>query len=173
MTHRKEVRFYSKRNQVYPVLFYGNATVEKRFLELESWIREQALYTMLADQLPLSRVLESAPGLLVTEYLPFPHFSEVFERQETGGFDPAPWNSLLRWLKQCHHLCGKLPEDVNLRDFLWDEEHRRAIGLDLEAYRSVSLSEFGAVLAVRLLEDTPNGIAAKHGRPAHRRPPVS
>ena len=161
MTHRKEVRFYSKRNQVYPVLFHGNAAVEKRFLELESWIREQTLYTMLADQLPLPRVLESAPGLLVTEYLPFPHFSEVLERQETGGFDPAPWNSLLRWLKQCQHLCGKLPEDVNLRDFLWDEEHRRAIGLDLEAYRSVSLSEFGAVLAVRLLEDTPNGIAAK------------
>lgn len=96
MTHRKEVRFYSKRNQVYPVLFHGNAAVEKRFLELESWIREQALYTMLADQLPLPQVLESAPGLLVTEYLPFPHFSEVLERQETGGFDPAPWNSLLR-----------------------------------------------------------------------------
>ena len=149
------VPFYSKHNQVYPVLRQGCAMVEKHFADLDDWRRERNLYAALANRLPLPRVLAEKPGLLVLEYKNHPTLLSELERQELDGFDAAPWQGLAVWLRQCLALCGQLPIDGNLRNFLWDRTADRIIGLDLEAYSPDSLDRCGARLIGFLLTYDP------------------
>ena len=83
------------------------------------------------------------------------------ERQENQGFDPYPWKRLVAWLQQCFSLCGQVPEEGNLRNFLWDSSSRQVIGLDLERYRSDTLEFCGARLAASILTYWPNNTVAK------------
>lgn len=145
------MKFYSSHNQVYPVLCQGRAAVEKHFSDSEDWRQEGELYGSLSDRLPVPEILRSGPCLLIMGHLPFPHFLEIFDQQVRGGFAPAPWQGLARWLTRCHQLCGKLPERGDLRKFLWDESRHQVTGLDLEGYRPRSLSAVGADLAAQLL----------------------
>lgn len=144
--------FFSRRNQVYPTLFQRRAAVKKCFDRQEDWLQELRLYGLLDQALPLPRVLWSSPQVLITEYLPFPHLLSVLEGQARSGFDPAPWEQLGHWLESCKALCGELPSDGNLRSFLWDEEGRRIVGLDLEGYEIRSIGDSGADLVSSLLE---------------------
>lgn len=146
--------FFSRRNQVYPTLHQGRAAVKKCFERQEDWLREVGLYTLLGRDLPLPQVLWIAPQTLITEYLPHPHLLAVLEEQAHSGFEPAPWDQLVIWLQKCETLCGKLPADGNLRNFLWDEGNRQVIGLDLEGYESRTLEDSGAELLACLLEYT-------------------
>ena len=113
------IPFYSRRNQVYPVLWHGHGAVEKHFAEMEDWRREDRLYAALDGKLPLPKVFSSRPGLLVLEYHRESTLLAELERQEEHGFDPAPWKALAAWLRQCHRWSGQLPEEGNLRNFLW------------------------------------------------------
>lgn len=56
------IPFYSKRNQVYPVLRQGHPAVEKYFADMEDWSREISLYDTLGGKLSLPRILHSEPG---------------------------------------------------------------------------------------------------------------
>lgn len=152
----KRVPFYSKRNQVYPVLWQGRAAVEKRFVQLDDWRREYALYTKLYGRLPVPEVLDCQPGVLVLEYRQELTLLDELERQEQQGFDPVPWKSLAAWLRQCHALCGRLPEEGNLRNFLWNPSGSQVIGLDLECYYGPQpLERCGARIMAAILTYTP------------------
>ena len=155
------VPFFSRRNQVYPVIWQGRATVEKHFADQSDWRREKELYALLAGKLPLPTVLRAEPGLLVLEYKNSPTLLSELERQEETGFDPAPWQGLAAWLRRCHGLCGQLPTEGNLRNFLWDGAKCHVIGLDLEGYRSDSLERCGARLMAALLSYDPAGTDIK------------
>jgi len=149
------IPFYSKRNQVYGVLWHGRAAVEKHFTDLEDWRRECGRYTALGGRVGLPEVLDSAPGLLITGYCPQPTLLEVLEGQERSGFSPEPWRALAGWLLRCHTLCGELPADGNLRNFLWQGAAGTVIGLDLEGLRPCSAALCGAELAASLLTYRP------------------
>ena len=152
----KQVPFYSKRNQVYPVLRRGRAAVEKRFVQLDDWRREYALYTELYGRLPIPRVMDCQPGVLILEYRQELTLLDELERQEQLGFDPVPWRSLAAWLRQCHALCGRLPEEGNLRNFLWNPSGSQVIGLDLECYYGAHpLERCGARIMAAILSYTP------------------
>lgn len=152
----KPVPFFSRRNQVCPVLFQGRAAVEKHFSRTEDWNRERALYAALADRLLLPAVLAAQPGVLVLEYKNAPTLLSELERQERAGFDPVPWHNLVSWLRQCRRLCGQLPREGNLRNFLWDSRARRIIGLDLEDYAPDDIAQCGARLAAATLAYAPS-----------------
>jgi len=154
--------FFCKRNQVYPVLFNGQAAVEKHFERQEDWSRERKMYSTLGGKLALPRILNSQPGLLVLEYLPFPHLLAVLEKQERFGFDPAPWLTLGAWLETCKHISGKLPSDGNLRNFLWDAGAQQIIGLDLENYEAQLLENCAAAILAYIQEYTPKDTSVKH-----------
>lgn len=156
------IPFYSKRNQVYPCIYSGRGAVEKHFTEWEDWRHESELYDTLSARLPLPKVLHSEPGLLVTEYRAQPTLLAVLEEQERTGFAAAPWLALATWLRRCHALCGHLPGDGNLRNFLWDEETRNIIGLDLEGYQPRTLTDCGANLIAALLTYDPRDTPEKH-----------
>ncbi len=151
------IPFDSKRNQVYTCLVHGRGAVEKHFSHMEDWQRETSLYGELSGKLSLPEVLGSEPGLLVTAYLPQPTLLAVLEKQEREGFSPAPWTALADWLRRCHALCGKLPRDGNLRDFLWDVGTDQVVGLDLEGYGPCGLAECGGdFIASVLTYETPD-----------------
>lgn len=144
-------QFFSKRNQVYPTLWYGLTAVEKHFSDMKSWQWETALYAVLESRLSLLKVLDSTPGLLITSYDPSPTLLEEAYRQETSGFSPEPWQALADWLIRCHALCGRLPAEGNLRDFLWNASEGCIIGLDLESFREVTIPQCGAKLIASLM----------------------
>lgn len=155
------IPFYSKRNQVYPALRQGRAAVEKHFSRPDDWQKERELYAALGGRVPLPEVLGAEPGLLVLEYKNAPTLLSELERQERNGFDAAPWQGLAAWLGLCHGLCGQLPQDGNLRNFLWDSGAGQIIGLDLEGYGPDHLEPCGARLIAALLCYDPADTAAK------------
>lgn len=147
----KQIPFYSKRNQVYPTLWHGHPAVKKYFVQIDDWRRESELYTELNGKLPLPKIFSLRPGLLVLEYRREPTMLDEIDRQERQGFDSAPWRALAVWLRKCFSLCGQVPEDGNLRNFLWDSSSRHVIGLDLECYQPDTLELCGARLAASIL----------------------
>lgn len=157
----KHVPFYSRRNQVYPVLRQGRTAVEKHFVQRDDWQHERALYAVLNGQLPLPEVLDCRPGMLVLEYRQCPTLLDELERQEQQGFDPIPWRALSVWLWQCHALCGQLPEDGSLRNFLWNSPDGQVIGLDLECYGLCTLEQCGAQIMAAILTYTPENTDVK------------
>lgn len=156
-----DIPFYSKRNQVYPALRQGRAAVEKHFSRPDDWQKERELYAALGGRVPLPEVLGAEPGLLVLEYRNAPTLLSELERQERDGFDAAPWQGLAAWLGLCHGLCGQLPQEGNLRNFLWDGRTKQIIGLDLEGYGPDHLEPCGARLIAALLSYDPADTATK------------
>lgn len=159
------IPFYSKRNQVFPAIWYGKAAVEKHFRDMEDWRKETALYESLVGKLPLPCVYEKSPGLLVMEYCGHPTLLDELERQEREGYSPEPWRALAAWLHRCRDLCQMLPEEGNLRNFLWNAERGSIIGLDLEGYHSQPLPDCGAKLIATLLEYAPKDTQVKQTAP--------
>lgn len=149
------IPFYSKRNQVYPVLWQGRPAVEKHFAAMEDWAQESSLYQLLSGRVSLVPVLHTEPGLLITEYVPLPTLLDTLEEQERTGFSPEPWRALAAWLRWCFHLCGQLPSDGNLRNFLWDASKNCVWGLDLEGFCSLSPEQSGASVAAAALSYDP------------------
>ena len=155
------IPFYSKRNQVYPCLCRGGAAVEKHFTDPADWQRERELYAVLSVKLSVPIVLAEREGVLVTRYEPWPTFLALLERQEAEGFEERPWRELAQWLMRCHVLSGRLPEDGNLRNFLWNSGNGSVTGLDLESFRPMPLSECGAAVIAAVMTYDPEGTAVK------------
>ncbi|MGI6254719.1 MAG: molybdenum cofactor guanylyltransferase [Acutalibacter sp.] len=155
------IPFESKRNQVYPVLWRGKAAVEKHFLQQEDWKRETAQFRGLSGKLPIPQMLEERPGVLVTEFCPHPTLLQILEEQEDSGFSPAPWIALADWLRRCHRVCGQLPVEGNLRNFLWEKQSAQVIGLDLESLQPSTLADSGAQLIAGLLTYAPGNTPLK------------
>lgn len=153
--------FYSKRNQVYPVIWEDKVCVEKYFIEYEDWKHEKSLYEELNGHLPLLSVIHAEPHKLITQYVSGPTLLEVLEQQEKSGFSRAPWEALVIWLKQCAALSGQLPEEGNLRNFLWNEREQQVIGLDFESYKYQEMPVYGARLIAAILEYRPSNTAVK------------
>lgn len=151
------IPFQSKRNQVYPSIYYGQPAVEKYFSNLDDWKCEQERYALLSGKVPVVRILHSEPGKLVMEYSPYLNLLDVMEQQEQIGFESEVWERFADWLRQCYASCGVLPTDKNLRNFLWDTENRQIIGLDLEGFMPCSLEQCAAwMIAALKTYDPPN-----------------
>lgn len=153
------IPFFSRRNQVYPVLWNGRRAVEKHFERLEDWRREHRLYQTM--KMPHPALLEAKAGVLVTAFCPYPTLLEELERQEEMGFCPAPWEALAEWILGCARTLGQLPPEGNLRNFLWDTGKREVIGLDFECYQPGEPAPCGARLAAALLAYTPQNTKVK------------
>lgn len=152
----------SKRNQVYASVRENWPVVEKHFSQIDDWAREVELYGVLAGAVPLLTVVYAEPRLLITEYVSCPTLLAELERQEVMGFSPAPWRALLEWLELCWNVCGCLPDDGNLRNFLWDSGNARVIGLDLECFQAYpSLEDYLPRLLTSILRYDPAGTPLK------------
>ena len=122
------IPYYSKRNQVYPVLRDGCAAVSKHFARAEDRARELFLYSRLSGQLPLPQVLDAPEGALVLEHLPYPSLLE-----EQGGFSEALGNPEMDadfariniWSAMAHDVlgymwwCGPNHNDLDKAPYYW------------------------------------------------------
>lgn len=151
--------FFSKRNQVYPVLLSTGIAVEKYFADFNDYSRECAIHCLLQDWHGCARLLTSSPGLTVTPRYPGGTVLDELIRQEREGFDAQVWNGLADWIYECINRCGMLPQDCNLRNFLWSEN--RIIGIDLESYGPLSEPECAAEIIANLLHYTPEETSVK------------
>lgn len=152
----------SKRNQVYASIRENQPVVEKHFSSVSDWTLERAMYRKLRGTVPLLTVVHAESRLLVTRYAPYPTLLSELEQQENTGFSPAPWDALLSWLQICWQACGQLPDDGNLRNFLWDSERSLIIGLDLECFREYpSLEHYVPRLIASLLQYSPADTSLK------------
>ncbi|WP_298016570.1 molybdenum cofactor guanylyltransferase [uncultured Dysosmobacter sp.] len=158
------IPFFSHRNQIYPAVWNGRGAVEKHFTHIEDWQREYDIYRIM--QMPHPELLEAAPKVLTIALCPQPTMLEELERQESAGFDPAPWHALSDWLLGCERTVGLLPSEGNLRNFLWDAEHRTIWGIDFENYLPALPSQCGASLIAVLLEYTPSDTPVKQAAAA-------
>lgn len=155
------IPLFSKHNQVYPLPYQGYAAVEKHFTSLSDLQKEKALYRALRGKLALPEIRKELPDGFIMDYCPCPTLLEVLQQQEQTGFSPLPWQVLSQWLRQCHAVSGRLPDDGNLRNFLWDPARQRIIGVDFEGYCHRNLAECGADLAASVLSYTPENTGLK------------
>lgn len=153
------MRFSSRRNFVRTVEYNGQTAVRKLFDSPDDWQAELSLLHLLKDHAAAPKVIQSIPGIILMEYLPYPTLLDELEHQERDSFDPAPWRALRTWLESVFAISGMLPSDGNLRNFLWDGS--RIHGLDFEGYRSASLTETLAMIAAFILEYTPKDTFVK------------
>ena len=151
--------FFSKRNQVYPVLHPTGIGVEKHFADPNDFSREDTILQQLRDWPGCAQRLETAPQVITTRFYPGGTVLDELLRQEREGFDAQVWNGLADWIYECINRCGMLPQDCNLRNFLWSEN--RIIGIDLESYGSLSEPECAAEIIANLLHYTPEGTSVK------------
>lgn len=147
------IRLFSRRNEVFLTQWDGQDVAEKHFRSTDHWRHEYELYRTIPLAHPT--LIHAEPGLIVTQYLPFPTLLGELERQEAEGFSPEPWHALAEWLTQCGQLTGMLPSEGNLRNFLWDAELGQIYGLDFESYCSIPLSQCGSLIIAALLEYRP------------------
>lgn len=145
--------FFSKRNQVYPIVHADCLAVEKHFADTSDWEHECALHDQLQSWPGCAQLLSAAPGVTVTRWYPGGTVLDELLRQEHDGFQPEVWVALADWILACLHRCGKLPQDGNLRNFLWSDG--QIIGVDLESYGSLSETECAAGIMAGLLHYDP------------------
>ena len=141
--------FLSKRNQVYPILEGDILAVEKHFADPADWTQECTIHHELRGWSGCAELLYSDVGVIRTRWYPGGTVLEELLRQNINGFNPQVWTALADWVLQCHHRCGMLPSDGNLRNFLWSEG--RIIGIDLESYRPMTEAECAAEVIANLL----------------------
>lgn len=134
----------------------------KSFARAEDAQRESVvLQTLRSAGLHVPVLLACGPGWIQMEYLPGLNFSELLDRQEQQGFLAEPWHKLYDWLITCYNRTGLLPEDPNLRNFLWEEREGRVAGLDFEQYAAQDPAHTLCTLTAHLLCSTPAGTRCK------------
>lgn len=149
----------SRRNLVRTVDYNGRAAVRKLFDSPEDWRKEAGILRRLEASSAAPKILATAPGILLMEYLPFPTLLDELERQEREGFSAAPWLSLRRTIGDIFSLTGLAPGDGNLRNFLWNGADVHA--LDFEQYVPSALTDALSQIAAFILEYHPRDTAVK------------
>lgn len=154
-----ERKYKSFRNHV-SVMQGEESLVVKTFQEEAAFQREWQVYRLLQQKLPCARVIRAQDRTLVLSRLPGENLVDHLEAQERTGVPQWDvWNKLAAWLIRFHQLTGFPMQDVNLRNFLYDETTQTLYGLDFEECEAGSMEVCAAQVAafVRLYrpENTP------------------
>jgi len=85
------------------------------------------------QQLPCAQMLSVEGTTIFMTKLPGSNLVTVLEKQESEGvWNPVVWAKLVDWLVTFRDLTGLSMTDVNLRNFLYDENTQTVYGLDFE-----------------------------------------
>lgn len=115
--------------------------VRKTLADEEAFQRELEIYRLLRDKdLPCARVLGAEDKTLVLSELPGKTLVDCLQEQESAGQPQwEVWEKLVVWLTGFYRHTGLVMTDVNLRNFLYDEETKTLYGLDFEECRAGSM----------------------------------
>ena len=155
--------FKSKRNRVALVERAGAAVVEKTFADPADGDREAAIYALLQEtRLKTPVLIKYDAGVLTLSYLRGRSMLEVLEKQErSASADFSAWEKLADWLLDFNKASGLIMPDVNLRNFLIEDESGETAGLDFEECRKGDVNEMAARLCAFVLLYDPAYTAVK------------
>lgn len=108
--------------------------MQKQFQQIERFRRELQIYRKLQDsKLPHAKVISTEDQMLLLTRLPGKNLVEILETQEsTGTIDWQVWDKLVKWIANFYCFTGFIMKDVNLRNFLYDDNTKTLYGLDFE-----------------------------------------
>lgn len=156
-------RYQSRHNDVHLVRTENGIFVLKQYRQEESWQKELQIYRkLLGSGLPHGEVLRAEPLQISLSHLPGENLVEVLERQETTGVvDWAVWDKLADWLMEFYRLTGLVMQDVNLRNFLYDDNTKTLYGLDFEECGKGDPLSMAALLAAFIRTYAPENTPLK------------
>lgn len=127
-------KYESRRNSASLVQTDAGRFVVKTFAEEASFQKELHMYSLLRDtDLPCAKVIGAENKTLVLSELPGQNLVECLQQQERTGLPVwEVWEKLVAWLTAFHRHTGFVMTDVNLRNFLYDENTKMLYGLDFE-----------------------------------------
>ncbi len=149
------MKLKSKRNYVEKLDIDGRSCVRKHFYSMDAWRAELQNHALIAEIVPAADIISAVPGLIVSDYLPFPHLLDVLEMQEKQDFVPSVWENFAAWLKELAGKSSILPAEGNLRNFLWDDGRETVIPVDLEHWREIPFRECAEGIVAFLMEYEP------------------
>lgn len=134
MAERILENFKSRRNSACLVCRGEERLVVKTFAQEAPFQKELRIYKMLQGKdVPCARVISAENKTLVLSQLPGKTLLECLEQQEqTGRPVWQIWEQLVAWLTAFWRQTGLVMTDVNLRNFIYDEDNRVVYGLDFE-----------------------------------------
>lgn len=127
----------SKRNDVRHCQWAGEDVVEKCFVRREDYLREKSVYQNLLQSAPemCPRVIDfdDRRNRLILEYISGVTVLKALERAEDENDQERGieiFTQLLAWIQTFHESHQQVMGDINLRNFLWVDQH--VIGIDFE-----------------------------------------
>lgn len=154
------MKIQSKRNYVKKLNIDGMDCVRKHFYSLDAWRTELENHARIRKYMRTAQAAAAVPGVIVYEYMAYPHLLDILEHQEQSGYSEIAWRAFAQWLKNAA-VSGLLPAEGNLRNFLWDEKHGEIIPVDLEHWKKTPFQECAAAIAAFLMEYRPSGSMVK------------
>ena len=127
-------QYKSRRNRVCLLKTDGGLLVIKQYLQELACHRELLIYEKLRDSsLPHAELIWVRGNTICLTCLPGKTLLEVLEAQEASGcVEETVWRKLADWLVRFSDTTEFVMTDVNLRNFLWEEEKKTIYGLDFE-----------------------------------------
>lgn len=140
----------SKRNRVF--LDQEKNIVYKTFFDHLDYLQEVDLYLRLGDEICHPQLLAYHNDSITLANIHAPTLVEELERQEKEGIRINVWFQLFDLLKKCKDLCGLLPTDPNLSNFLYDQN--QIYFIDFEQYDTIDLHTcYERMIAFMMLYD--------------------
>lgn len=128
------LKFKSRRNQAQLIQTVSGEVVQKVFSSEAGFQQELSIYRRLAQSdLPSASVITAYHRTLTLTRLPGITLVDLLERQEEKQrIDYEIWDMLVDWLVGFEAVTGCVMKDVNLRNFLFDDESHTLYGIDFE-----------------------------------------
>ena len=134
-------KYKSRRNDVSLIQTDQGRIVIKTFSEEDAFQKELHIYDLLKGKdIPCAKVIFAEGKTLALSELPGQNLVKCLEKQEQAGLPCWDvWEKLVAWLTEFYRQTGLIMTDVNLRNFLYDEESKTLYGLDFEECSSGSM----------------------------------
>lgn len=163
MPNQVLLTYKSRRNRACLVQTEAGRYVSKDFSYRERYLKEFRVYRLLQDaELPCAQVVLACNNRLLLTELPGKNLVECLERQEAEQIIKWDiWTALVDWIIGFHHITGMIMQDINLRNFLYDEKTKTLYGLDFEDCAEGELFGDAAKLAAHIRIYSPENTPIK------------
>lgn len=128
------LQYKSRRNCAQLIQTDDDILIRKMYQQPKSYRQELQAYELLqGSSIPHAELVCSREQLLMLTLLPGRDLVEILEQQETTGVvNWTVWDKLADWLSEFYRVTGLVMQDVNLRNFLYDDQTGTLYGLDFE-----------------------------------------
>lgn len=157
-------QFISKRNHVYLSEKNGEKIVVKEFVKVKDWKQEVDRYAIFKKEgIRIPEVIEAENCSLLLSFVEGKTMVDILEEQETAQcVDYEPWKALVDWLIDCANRAQFWIKDLNLRNFIYQEQRKIIYGIDFEGEITTDFMQGAAVLIAYLQLYRPERTSLKY-----------